>query len=134
MQSVYVSHLGEVDEFFPKFERHLSSIKEASTKIILGDGAAWIWKWAEDNYPGAIKILDFYHALSKLVLFGNEHFKVESVRKKWIEDMKQKLLNNQVLQVIEQMNAIKTKNLKAKNYKNCLLYTSILLPGQKFHR
>ena len=65
--------------------------------------------------------MDFYHALSKLVLFGNEHFKVESVRKKWIEDMKQKLLNNQVLQVIEQMNAIKTKNLKAKNYKNDLL-------------
>jgi len=48
MDSVYVSHLGSVDGFFPKFERHLVGYK---SKVIMGDGAKWIWNWAEDNYP-----------------------------------------------------------------------------------
>lgn len=117
LNSVYVSHLGEVEEFFPKFERHLVSIKGVAKKIIVGDGAAWIWRWAEDNYPGAIKILDFYHALSKLVLFANDHIKDEVRKEKWIEEMKNKLLNNEVLNVIEEVKEMKTRNQRAKKSK-----------------
>ena len=62
VSSVYVSHLGGVDQFFVKLERHLTQYKK---KIILGDGAPWIWKWAEDNYPGAVQILDYFHAKEK---------------------------------------------------------------------
>jgi len=36
IDSVYVSHLGSVDDFFPKFERHLVGYK---SKVIIGDGA-----------------------------------------------------------------------------------------------
>ena len=43
MDSIYVSHLGSVNEFFPKFERHLVAYNK---KVILGDGAKWIWNWA----------------------------------------------------------------------------------------
>jgi hypothetical protein len=34
--------------------------------VILGDGAAWIWKMAEDLFPHAIQILDWYHAVEHL--------------------------------------------------------------------
>ena len=64
-KSVFVSHLGCADDFFRKFERFLTPYKK---KVILADGARWIWKWAEDNYPGAVQIVDFYHAQEKLVL------------------------------------------------------------------
>ncbi|PHN02776.1 hypothetical protein CRP01_30810 [Flavilitoribacter nigricans DSM 23189 = NBRC 102662] len=47
-ESVYVIHLGSVEEFFPKFERHLVGYTD---KVIIGDGAKWIWNWADDNYP-----------------------------------------------------------------------------------
>ncbi len=63
--SVYVSHMGGVGVFLPKLERHLIEYKN---KVIIGDGAKWIWNWAEDNYPGATQILDFFHAKEKLVL------------------------------------------------------------------
>ena len=30
--------------------------------MIVGDGAAWIWDYANKNHPYAIQILDYYHA------------------------------------------------------------------------
>ena len=66
-KSIYTAHLGSVDDFFAKFERHLVTYKK---RIIIGDGAAWIWKWAENNYPGAVQILDYYHAKEKLVILA----------------------------------------------------------------
>ena len=42
LNSVYVGHLGSVDHFFPKFERHLLGYNK---KVIIGDGAKWIWNW-----------------------------------------------------------------------------------------
>jgi len=49
-----------------------------ATKIIfIGDGAAWVWEVARINFPGAVLILDFYHAAQHLTglvdaLWGKE--------------------------------------------------------------
>lgn len=50
--SIYVGHLGSVHDFFPKLERHLVNYRN---KVIIGDGAKWIWNWADDNYPGGVQ-------------------------------------------------------------------------------
>ncbi len=115
--SLYVSHLGGVDEFFPKLERHLTPYKN---KVILGDGAAWIWNWAEDNYPGAIQILDYYHAKEKLVILANHQFADvdEQKRKKWIELRSKDLLNGQTHKVIRLLKSIKPTCEKAKEAKD----------------
>lgn len=107
--SVYVSHLGSVEEFFPKFERHLVPYQR---KVIVGDGARWIWNWAEDNYPGATQILDYYHAKEKLVLFAKDHFKDDSQSKLWLEQQQDKLLNKEdgVHMVIQQLKQIRAKS------------------------
>jgi len=34
--------------------------------VILGDGALWIWNLADEHFPGAIQILDLYHAKGHL--------------------------------------------------------------------
>ena len=63
------------------FERGWS---RAKIKVILGDGAIWIWNLAADQFPGAILMVDFYHAaehlhkLSKLLFPGDE-----AARKRW---------------------------------------------------
>lgn len=103
---VYVSHLGSVNEFFPKFERHLIGYEN---KVILGDGARWIWKWAEDNYPGATQILDFYHAKEKLVIFAQHHFKDDQERKKWLKEKEKILMDNGVERVIEDLEKTRSK-------------------------
>ena len=39
-----------------------SGLQQAKQVVILGDGALWIWKQAEEHFPGAVEIVDLYHA------------------------------------------------------------------------
>lgn len=34
----------------------------ARRRVVLGDGALWIWNLADEQFPGAIQIVDLYHA------------------------------------------------------------------------
>ena len=60
-----------------------------ATKIIfIGDGAAWIWELARVNFPGAVLILDFYHALQHVhglvdALWGKESPEGKKRIKRW---------------------------------------------------
>jgi hypothetical protein len=38
----------------------------AKKKVVIGDGAEWIWNLAPDHFPGAIQIVDLYHARQHL--------------------------------------------------------------------
>jgi len=38
----------------------------ATIKIVIGDGAVWIWHLADQHFPGAIQIVDLYHARQHL--------------------------------------------------------------------
>jgi hypothetical protein len=38
----------------------------ALIKVVLGDGAEWIWNIASQHFPGAIEIVDLYHARQHL--------------------------------------------------------------------
>jgi hypothetical protein len=35
---------------------------KARKKVVLGDGAVWIWNLADQHFPGAVQIVDLYHA------------------------------------------------------------------------
>jgi hypothetical protein len=39
---------------------------QAPRRVVLGDGAAWIWNLADDFFPGAIQIVDLFHAKQHL--------------------------------------------------------------------
>jgi len=34
----------------------------AEKQVVMGDGAEWIWNIAEEHFPGAVQIVDWYHA------------------------------------------------------------------------
>jgi hypothetical protein len=38
----------------------------AEKKVVIGDGAEWIWNIADQHFPGAIQIVDLYHARQHL--------------------------------------------------------------------
>lgn len=38
----------------------------ANKKVIIGDGAVWIWNLADQHFPGAVQIVDLYHARQHL--------------------------------------------------------------------
>jgi hypothetical protein len=39
---------------------------QAPRQVVLGDGALWIWNLADEHFPGAIQIVDLYHAKEHL--------------------------------------------------------------------
>ncbi|HWU38571.1 MAG TPA: ISKra4 family transposase, partial [Candidatus Acidoferrum sp.] len=41
-------------------------LDQAQRVVVLGDGAVWIWKIAEEHFPAAIQIVDLYHARQHL--------------------------------------------------------------------
>ncbi len=39
-----------------------SGLDRAKQVVVLGDGAPWIWKLVAEHFPGAVQIVDLYHA------------------------------------------------------------------------
>lgn len=39
---------------------------QSPRRVVIGDGAAWIWNLADEQFPGAIQILDRFHAKEHL--------------------------------------------------------------------
>lgn len=57
----------------------------AQNKAVLGDGAVWIWNLAEQHFPGAIQIVDLYHARQHLHELSAKLFPSDlKARKRWV--------------------------------------------------
>jgi hypothetical protein len=51
----------------------------------MGDGAVWIWNLADQHFPGAIQIVDLYHARQHLWELAAKLFPDhDKTRKRWI--------------------------------------------------
>jgi hypothetical protein len=61
----------------------------ATIKVVLGDGAVWIWNLADQHFPGAIQIVDLYHARQHLWNIAALLHPQDPVAKKlWMTPMK----------------------------------------------
>lgn len=49
---------------------HAVGADAAPRLAVLGDGAAWIWSLAEEHFPGAVQIVDWYHASERVWELG----------------------------------------------------------------
>ena len=57
----------------------------AEKKVFIGDGAAWIWNIADEHFPGAIQIVDLFHARQRLWDLARLLYPGDEVRqKRWI--------------------------------------------------
>ena len=43
-------------------EMERRGVGRAKRRVVLGDGAAWIWNFADEHLPGAVRIVDIFHA------------------------------------------------------------------------
>jgi hypothetical protein len=67
-------------------EAVMRGLEQATEVVLLGDGAAWIWKLAEEHFPDAIQILDFHHAQEHLWSVANSVWGEGSAKAKaWVE-------------------------------------------------
>ena len=47
-------------------EARRRGLEQAARRVVLGDGATWIWNLADEHFPGAVQIVDLYHAKEHL--------------------------------------------------------------------
>ncbi len=64
----YVAAIETAEEFGLRMytEAWKRGWSRAKKKVVIGDGAVWIWNLADQHFPGAIQIVDLYHAQQHL--------------------------------------------------------------------
>ena len=60
----YVADVVAAEAFGPLVWREAvrRGVSATSPLVVIGDGAAWIWNIADSHFPGAVQIVDWYHA------------------------------------------------------------------------
>ena len=66
----------------------------AEQKVVMGDGAEWIWNLADQHFPGAVQILDLYHARQHLWDLVRKLYPNDEVgQKTWMKIHQKRLLD-----------------------------------------
>ncbi len=101
----YLAAIVSSDDFGPllRNEAIRRGMGSAKTVVFLGDGAVWVWKLARLNFPGAVCILDYYHACEHLsllsaLLYGEGTTLAKRRYRLW----KKWLLKDKVAEIIQQ--------------------------------
>lgn len=80
---------------------------QAASALVIGDGAVWIWRLADDRWPQARQRLDFYHAVQHLAAVGRALFGEDKAKlKAWLKPLVQQLKHESALKVIRQLEEI----------------------------
>jgi hypothetical protein len=73
----------------------------AEKKVVLGDGAEWIWNQASLHFPDAIQIVDLYHAREHLWSLGAKLYPNDSpAQKRWVMVRKDKLEQGKIERLV----------------------------------
>lgn len=95
-------------------------LEKASRVVVIGDGAAWIWNLAEEHFPGAIQILDFFHAKENLGKLAKALYPNDAVaRTQWFDPLADLLWEGEIPQFLERIQAVEPAReevVKAVNY------------------
>jgi hypothetical protein len=81
----------------------------AALRIVIGDGAIWIWNLADLHFPGAIQIVDLYHARQHLwavaaLLFPNH----SAQQNRWIVSAQRLLDQGRIESLVKRLRTIQS--------------------------
>jgi hypothetical protein len=84
----------------------------AGKKVVMGDGAEWIWNLAEQHFPGAVQIVDLYHARQHLWDLARKLYPHDEVgQKAWIKVHQKRLLDKgKIEKLVEALRSIQATN------------------------
>jgi len=86
-------------------------IPRARKIIILGDGAKWIWGIAAEHFPGAIEIVDLYHAREHLAKVAKLVYGVKTPKsQEWISARRDELDDGDVKAVVTAMGRLRLRD------------------------
>ena len=83
----------------------------ATLRIVIGDGAVWIWNLADLHFPGAIQIVDLYHARQHLWAVAALLFPNDSARQKpWMVPAQRLLDQGQIERLVKRLREIESED------------------------
>ena len=86
----------------------------ATIKVVIGDGAVWIWNLAHQHFPGAIQIVDLYHARQHLwKIAALLHPQDPTAKKLWMIPMKDLLDDGNIEPLVTHLREIAAAHVDA---------------------
>lgn len=86
----------------------------AAKKVVIADGAVWIWNIADREFPGAIQIVDLYHAREHLWVLAGKLFSTEDRRRKrWATGLQKKLDAGKIKSLVSQLRSFPASSTDA---------------------
>jgi hypothetical protein len=106
----------------------------APRRAVLGDGAAWIWNLANHLFPGAIEILDRFHAKQHLAAAAKDIWNPESPAfLLWLERRFAELDAGDISTLVERLNVHAHHSEEAARCANYFLSNSHRMQYKQFH-
>ena len=108
--TTYVGAIETAEEFGPRIyaEAVRRGLNRAGKVVVLGDGAVWIRGIAEAHFPGAIQIVDLFHALEYLWNVGKLVYgPTGAAVTRWFQNQKGELKEGDVKKVIAAIKRLK---------------------------
>lgn len=106
---VVVSWQGEAFELGRRL--HLAAcehgLSRARQRLVVADGAPWIWNVAQDRWAGAEEVLDFYHASEHVWTLGEAVYGQREAARPWVEEQLHQLRHGKQAVVLTTIAALK---------------------------
>jgi hypothetical protein len=87
------------------YEAMRRGLSRAQAKVVVADGALWIWNVVADRWAGASEVLDFYHASEHLWSLGRA-LVGEAQARFWVEPRLHQLRHGQQKQLLQEIAAL----------------------------
>ena len=88
----------------------------AQKKVVMGDGAEWIWNLAEQHFSGAVQIVDLYHARQHLWELARKLYPNDEVNQKvWMRAHQRRMLDKgKIEKLVGALRSIHSANLEVR--------------------
>ena len=107
--TTYVAAIESAEEFGLRLysEAWRRGWSRAAKQVALGDGAPWIWNLVSQHFPGAIQVVDLYHARQHLWELSAKLFpQDEKARKRWMARGLKQLEQGKIAALVKTLRAL----------------------------
>ena len=112
--TTYTGAIETAEEFGKRIYREAlqRGWSRARKKVVIGDGAEWIWNLVAEHFPGAREIVDLYHARQHLWTVARQLYPQEEVQQKaWMKVHQKRLLDKgKIEKLVSKLHSIATTN------------------------
>jgi hypothetical protein len=111
--TTYTAAIESAEEFGPRIytEAWERGWSRAEKKAIIADGAEWIWNIADQHFPGAIQIVDIFHARQHLWDLARALCPVdETKQKRWVMRQQAKLDSGEIEKLVRSLRSLDVAN------------------------